>query len=368
MAVTKIQRMQIPVFPVRQQLTVLLLVLFSCAEAAAWPVTTGQPEAAEPRQAAEAISAEEFVPEEPIDECDWYLEDQPVQEQSQEVLRSWSCHTFRWFDSLWGKEQDFKEDQVNGWATTGIEYRDFDGFDPRFRIKVRAPLPNLNDRWDVIFGRVDEDSYISDTEAVDSVFTNPVLGGRSDNESWLLGLGHRRGKRRSGWDWSVGVRLRFPPEPYAKVSWLYRQRLTENSDMRFRQTLFWRSEEGFGTTSRIDTAWAINPSDVMRWEGIARFSEETKGMDWYFGQTWYHLLENGSAYSLLGFVKGETDAEVEIDDAGLILVWRFPFTRDYMYLSMGPSLTWPRRKLTQERKANLGFGIWIEIEFGDWKY
>ena len=33
-----------------------------------------------------------------VDDCDWYLENQPVQEQSQEVLRSWSCHTFRWFD------------------------------------------------------------------------------------------------------------------------------------------------------------------------------------------------------------------------------------------------------------------------------
>ena len=114
----------------------------------------------------------------PEDECDGLLENQPLQEQSQEVIRSWSCHTFRWFDHWWGDEVDYPEDDVAGWITLGTEYRKYDGFDPRFRIRVRAPLPNLNKRWDLILGRVDEEAFVSGTEAQDETFYNPGAVGR----------------------------------------------------------------------------------------------------------------------------------------------------------------------------------------------
>ena len=119
---------------------------------------------------------------------------------------------------------------------------------------------------------------------------------------------------------------------------------------------------------RADLAHAFRPQDVMRWEGILRVTEKTQGTDWYLGHTWYHLLPNGSALSLLTFADGETRRPVELKDAGFQLTWRRPFTRDWIYLSLGPSLTWPRRQPEDERKANLGFGVWIEMEFGDWRY
>jgi hypothetical protein len=39
-----------------------------------------------------------------------------------------------------------------------------------------------------------------------------------------------------------------------------------------------------------------------------------------------------------------------------------------MYLSFGPSLTWPREYLDEKREASLGFGVWIEMQFGNWRY
>jgi hypothetical protein len=302
------------------------------------------------------------------DECDWYLDDQAIQEQSQEVLRSVSCHTFRWFDGLWGDSYDYPEQAVNGLLTVGAEYRQYDGFDPRLRFKVRAPLPNMSSRWDLLLGRVDEQAFISDTQGQDRTFYNPGIVDRGDQDSWLLGLGHRRRGKKSGWDWSVGVRLRLPPRPYVKAQWLYNRAFSEKSDLRFRQTFFWRSDEGFGTTSRGDLAYGINLANVLRWEGVATVSEETEGTKWYFGQTWYHLFEGNSAYSLLTFVRGETASPVELKEYGFNLIWRRPFTRDWMYLSFGPSLTWPREYLDEKREASLGFGVWIEMQFGNWRY
>ena len=319
---------------------------------------------------AKAEDKTEHVPAEsqPEDACDWHLEDQPIQEQSQEVMRSLSCHTFRWFDGWWGESRDFAEDEVRGWMTLGADYRKYDGLDPRMRLRVRAPLPNMNQRWDVLLGRLDEDAYISDTQGQDKTFYNPGVVNRDDEDSWLLGLGHRRKSLKKGWDWSAGVRLRLPPEPYVKLSYFYNEQFTDTTDLRFRQTLFWRIDDGFGTTSRGDLAWATSPKDVLRWEGVATVSEETEGANWYFGQTWYHLLKGESAISLLAFVRGETQAEVALTDFGFNLIWRRPFTRDWLYLSMGPNFTWPRQKADEARDFNIGFGLWIEMEFGNWRY
>lgn len=302
------------------------------------------------------------------DQCDWNLSNPHFQEDSQEVLRGVTCHTFRWFDGLFGDDIDYPEHEVNGLLLVGADYTEYDGFDPRMRFRVRAPLPNMSSRWDLMLGRGDEDAFIQDQQAQDQTFYNPGVINRGSEDSWLLGLGHRRNKGRKGWDWSVGVRLRLPLVPYVKTQWSYNKRFSDRSDLRFRQTFFWRSDDGFGTTSRGDYALGLDATNVMRWEGVATISEETEGTDWFLGQTWYHLLGDDGAFSILAFMRGETDRPVSMKEYGFNFIWRKPFTRDWLYLSLGPSVTWPRFKPEEKREMSLGFGAWIEMEFGNWTY
>jgi len=303
-----------------------------------------------------------------IDLCDRDLSESELQEQSQELIRSWSCHSFRWFDSWWGDRYDFDEKAVNGLVTVGARYTEYYGLDEKLRIRVRAPLPNLTRRWDLIFGRVDEEAFVTDTQGQDRTFYNPGAVDRGEEDAWLLGLGHRGKKRKSGWDYSVGVRLRLPPEPYVKAQWYYNKDLSERSDFRFRQTFFWRSDRGFGLTSRGDLAYALDDKNVLRWEAWGTDHDKTEGVSWYAGQTWYHLLANRSAFSLRAFVRGETDAEVQPTEYGIDMIWRRPFTREWLYLSVGPSVTWPREHLDERREMSLGFNLWLEMEFGNWRY
>ncbi|MCU0989377.1 MAG: hypothetical protein MUE63_07310 [Xanthomonadales bacterium] len=336
------------------------------------------PAATFPRSDLEQASADESVAPanaatdgqdaETFDACDWKLEGEPLQEQVQEVVRDLSCHTYRWFDGLWGDRHDFDERAVSGLLTLGAEYTEYEGFDPKLRFKVRAPLPNMSSRWDLMLGRVDEESFVSDTTGQDRTFFNPGVIDRGQDASWLLGLGHRGKERKSGLDYSLGVRLRVPPNPYGKVQYYFNYDFSERIDLRFRQTFFWRLDEGFGTTSRGDLAYAINLQNVLRWEGIATAHDETRGTQWYFGQTWYHLFEGSNAISLRAFVRGETNAPVELQEYGLHLNWRRPFTRDWLYLSVGPSITWPRELEEEERDLSLGFHVWLEMEFGDWRW
>jgi len=302
------------------------------------------------------------------DDCNEELLDPELQEASQELVWSWTCYTFRWFDSWWGDQHDFDENAVSGLITLGMRYSQYYGFDPKGRFRVRAPLPNLTRRWDVILGRFDEEAFVTDTQGQDRTFYNPGAVDSGEEPEWLLGLGHRGKDRSSGWDYSVGVRLRLPPAPYVKASWFYNNELSERSDLRFRQTFFWRSDQGFGTTSRGDLAYGINQKNVLRWEAFGTVHDEIAGVQWYAGQTWYHLLANRSAFSLRSFIRGETDDEVPLKEYGIDMIWRRPFTREWLYLSVGPSVTWPREEPEDRREMSLGFNLWLEMEFGNWRY
>lgn len=303
------------------------------------------------------------------DPCDWDKSIPHWQEDSRDFFRSITCHSFRWFDGLFGNSIDYPENEVSGLVRLGAEWDQYYGFDDKLKFRVRAPLPNMSRRFDVMLGRGEDDEFISDTETQDSTFYNPGLVNRSDNNSsWLLGLGHRRSGGRSGWDWSVGMRLRRHPVPYAKLQWYYYRTFGEAADLRFRQTFFWRNDDGWGTTSRGDFAWAMRDEDVLRWEGVITESEVTDGAEWWLGQTWYHFVGDNGAYSLLTFARGETDADVSLTEYGFNLIWRRPITRDWLYLSMGPSLTWPREHAFEKREASWGFGVWLEMEFGEWEW
>lgn len=301
------------------------------------------------------------------DLCDWHLANLPWQERSRQVVYGISCRSMRWLDHLFGTEKDYPEEQVNGILLLGFEYREYDGFDLRTRFRVRAPLPNFSSRWDLIVGRENKEEFVSDTAPSDRVLYHPGLSRDEDNE-WLLGLGHRRKNRHKGFDYSVGLRLGTSPNLYAKVQYYYNKQFTEKTDLEFRQTVFWRTNEGLGTTTRATVVHQASARNVVRWETIATVSEDTGGMNWYAAQTWYHQLRGKSALSLLAFVRGETDEAVPLRDYGLNLIWRQPFTRDWMLLSMGPSITWPRTYRSERRELSLGFIVWVEMEFGDYQY
>ena len=219
-----------------------------------------------------ADQAEPDLTEEDL--CDADFSDPYWQEDTQEFFRGVSCHTFRWFDGLFGHSIDYPEEAVSGLATVGGSWDEYEGFDSRFRFRVRAPLPNLDNRWSVILDRGDEDAYISDTETQNQTFYNPGLVNQRGEDSLLLGLGGRpREEGRKGWDWSVGVRLRRSPVPYVRARWYYYKAFSPETDLRFRQTFFWRSDDGFGATTRADLTHAFNPQDVSRLEAVVTTSE-----------------------------------------------------------------------------------------------
>jgi hypothetical protein len=298
------------------------------------------------------------------DKCDQQAEPDKLPERVQSGVHEFSCRTFRWFDSLFGDSHDFKEEAVGGKMSIGLSWNEFDGVGGRMRYRVRADLPNFSSRWDAFFGRVDEDAYVSDTESIEE---SEFRRGISDNDEseWLLGLGYRdHSAAGDGWDYSVGIRLRTPPRPYVKARYQKHVPFNPRLELTFRQTIFWRDGIGYGTTSYIDTTHEIAEEALSRYELIGTYSEETLGTRWYAGHTWYHQLAPRKGLALKTFVRGETNAPVTLHEYGFELTYRRQVARDWLFLNIGPTLTWPRELPEQEREASLGFSAQIEFEFG----
>jgi hypothetical protein len=63
-------------------------------------------------------------------------------------------------------------------------------------------------------------------------------------------------------------------------------------------------------------------------------------------------------------VHGETQAEVPLRNYGVELRYRQKILRQWLFVELITSMTWPREFLTEERESNFGAGIGVEMYFG----
>lgn len=288
-------------------------------------------------------------------------------EKMQAGVHEFSCRAIRWFDSQFGDSENFREEDVGGKLSMSAAWNEFDKVEGRIRYRIKSDLPNLSTRWNAFFGKVEEDAFISNTETrEESAFREGIR--QQGQDEWLLGLGYSdRSGKNHGWDYSVGVRLRTPIRSYVKARYRKAWRLNEKVDLRFQQTVFWRDGTGFGTTTHIDTARALSERNVLRWELLGSVSESSIGTGWWAGSTWYHNRGDKRGISLLTFVRGETGTEVPLHEYGFELTWRRRIAREWLWINVGPTLTWPRLKLEEKREASVGFAVMMEFEFGKYR-
>ncbi len=300
------------------------------------------------------------------DGCDKTPEQDKLPEKMQSSVHEFSCRTVRWIDGLFGNSVDFDEEAVGGKLSLGMTWNEFEGVKAKARYRVRSDLPNFSDRWDAFFGRVEERAFISDTETLQqSAFREGIV---NDDPEWLLGLGYNdRGQSKKGWDYSIGLRLSTPIRMYVKAKYRTEAKLSSTTDLRFRQTFFWRDGIGFGATSHLDTARVLNAENLMRWELLVTVSEETQGTQWWTGHRWYHKLDHQNGVSLLSFARGETSLEVPLFEYGFELTWRRQVAREWLFINVGPTLTWPKLKIDQQRDPSWGFAVLMDFEFGAYR-
>lgn len=278
------------------------------------------------------------------------------------------CNTASWVDGLFGDDQPFKGEDFRGKVSVGFRHDEIDGIDPRLRIRIRTNLPNMDSRLNAFIGRVEEDSYISNTEVREDRLNNVGLRSTNDDDSeWLVGLGYRSPTRdSSGWDFSVGAKLSSGISAYSKLT--YRQIFQTGEDQfwKVEQTGFWRKQDGFGISSNVDYTRMFGEKDIMVLHGSVKYTEEAEQWEWFTDATWHHSITDKRGVSSSIYVRGEEENPVSLPEYGITLTYIQPIMRDWVFVETGVDFRWEREFPGQSYQGAINLGIQFEMLLGDY--
>lgn len=275
--------------------------------------------------------------------------------------------TSRWFDGLFGQSNVECAGNVSrGTVSTGIRWDERDGAKFRARFRASVALPAINRRANLIIGRGDADRFIEGTDD-DDIQTLPERFNSFDEDEFLVGLGYSRnvGLRR-GWDFGLGVKFSVPPDPYARARYNVNAIVSERWLWRLAPQLFWQDTRGFGVSLASTIDYAVAETWMIRHAATLVEDEESEGMEWTTKLTAYQNVSERSAFAYSIFASGETDAEVPNQDYGIELRFRRSVLREWFFVELLTSLSYPRELLVEERKRNIGVGIEFQLQFGEW--
>jgi hypothetical protein len=314
--------------------------------------------------AAEGPPRDAKAEESPMEICAQPSEEGVLQ-RVRRTLTVTACASSAWLDGLFG-DQVYPDEYhaTYGTVTTGALWSKYDGFDPRLRFRARLQLPQWDERISAFAGRVGEDNYISDTEGdFDALPTRQF--GTLEDESLLVGLGYSSPNRTGNdFDAGVGVRIDLPMDPYARARYEVVRSFAERYVFSARETVFWQNTEGFGTTTRINLDRVISDRYLLRWSNLGKFTEETIGLEWYSQLTLFQSVGQRTGLAYQAQVEGETDNEVQMTRTALRMIMRRQLTPEWLILELRGGVSWPRRKLTEQREASPEIGVAIEMQFG----
>ncbi len=279
------------------------------------------------------------------------------------------CNTAGWVDALFGNQEQFNGEEFRGKISLGFREDEVEGLDPRLRVRIKTDLPNVSKRFNAFFGKVEEDSYISNTEVNEDRLNNVGLRSSDDDDSeWLVGLGYRGPNAESnGWDFSVGAKLSSGVKPYAKVAHRYLIPLSEDSFWKTAQTVFWRDQDGFGVSSTADYTKLLGDNDILVTHGSVKYTEEAEQLEWFADTRWHHSFTQKKGISSSVYIRGEAENEVTVPEFGVTLTYIQPILRDWLYMEIGLDRRWERQRKSQRSyKHALRFGIQFEMLLGDY--
>ncbi len=264
-----------------------------------------------------------------------------------------------WFG---GNGEDLAYMQTRGSIAPAILWDEYDGFQPRMRFSLDVPLPGLNERFRAFVGRVNRHEYVLEDEPDSGAFAQQY--GPVEDDETLLGIRYLSPKQGKSFEADLGVRLAFPVDPYVKGSFNFTRGTSDTTLLRFRQTLFWQNSEKLGVTSRVTAERAFGGSWMWRWTGSGTFSQRTEGVRAFSSFQLLRGFPNRRAIAGELFAQGEMDADVPMRNYGAKIAYRRSIARDWLVLETRLSLTYPREHPWEDRKANWGVGVGLEMFFG----
>ncbi len=285
-------------------------------------------------------------------------------DRSHRYLSENVCSAALWFDSFFGDERAEAE-QVDRYikVIAGMEIKEGEGLSLRNRVRARIDLPRLKRHVNLILTNEDDDDV---TRMVSDVAPSGTKReDKKDSETYSLALRwFTVHQPTSSFSTSAGINFGSPLKPYVKSRYRYTHGLGESALARFTQSVFWKNQEGFGETSRLDLERLLSEQNLLRWSLSATYSEVSDGLEWSTGMSLYRNISRRQAISYNTFITAASEPHHMLRDYGINLRYRRGIFRPWLFIELEPSISWPRDEDDSSRHTSLGFIIQFEVQFG----
>lgn len=275
--------------------------------------------------------------------------------------------TSRWFDGLFGQSNVECAGNVSrGYVGVGLRWDERDGNKFRARFRASVALPAISKRANLIIGRGDADRFIEGTDN-ENIQSLPDRFNDFDEQEFLVGLGYSRsGGLRKGLDLGAGIKFSTPLDPYVRVRYHVNPVVAERWLWRMTPQVFWQDSRGKGVSLTSSVDYAVGGAWMLRnWSSIVE-DDVSEGVEWTTKFTAYHNISEVSAFAYSVYAAGESRAEVPLQDYGLEIRYRRRVLREWFFIELLTSLSYPREFLIEERTRNIGIGVEFEMQFGEW--
>ncbi len=284
--------------------------------------------------------------------------DDDVLDKTRDAVRDGTVWLARKIDSWFG-DRPF---EAGGRVTDGrleirTTWRRDEGFDAALRFGARFELPNLRDRAFVFIGRDVERDVVTDRP--EGVSKDQLLTATArDEEAFFAGLGTALGERVT---FRAGVRggLKLFTQVRFATAWA----LSDRDRLAFRETLFWTSADGLGSTTSLSLERLITPALTARWLSSGTVSQESEGFEWWSNLGLYRSFGRDRLLSTELLVEGETASDVDASDYGLRVRWLQPVHEDWLLGEFSIGHFWPREDAASERERTWALGFALKMRF-----
>jgi len=303
------------------------------------------------------------------DEVTAAKEDEPEiwVDQFRTVFKSSLDSSADWVDGLLGTD-DFhdKPENTYGRVSGNVYWQNRDGFSFGGRFRINVNLDAVNHRFNAMIGKGDPQDLMANRFSDSSRFASFYQGVESDE--FLAGVGYTPDWAKENQSISIGggVHVTWPPAPYINLNYRARYVSPDESTMvSFYQTFYYRTDEGFGSTTTIEPAYLIADDYLLKWYNRIEVGEAILGVRYESYLTLYQDLGRQRALSYQVGVSGETDRIIPFINYGGSVTYRQQMFREWLYGEVTVGVAWPREYPEWDRRGDLLIGFGFEFFFGD---
>lgn len=224
------------------------------------------------------------------------------------------------------------------------------------KIRVKAKLPNLKDRFYLVLSNEEENEH--DFLTLESKRPEEIEEATDNNFSaalrWI-----KRSTLKEKIDAQIG--LRSGPNIYLLGRHRRFHNLTKSVKLYLTPAVFIDSEYGAGTRLLTEFDHLFDHPGLIRLSVRGQFDNRSEGIEWRSGLSYTHRLSNKGAIVGGVYMRGESDGE-EVENYSASIRLRKRFWRPYLFYEIEPFIDWPAE---DNYRTNGGIAISVQVIIGE---